>query len=229
VARTVLVVLLILCGVGALWVWESRKQERVVQELRGRLARLEADELVADVAVLGQRKGEGGATLTRLSFVEYRPKSGETLLAKTFEVKGEELYVDALVVRFEDRFVEIGDGLRGRSLLLFRRAFGNQQRPDEGVPLYVTGGDGHDPVPDPLKIEGGDSAFQRELWSRFWTLANDPAEAHKAGIRVAQGEAPHVLVRPHQVYQLKLRATGGLEMTPRLPAAVPNEIERQGR
>jgi len=38
--------------------------------------------------------------------------------------------------------------------------------------------------------------------------------------RLAQGEAPHVKVVPGQVYKLTLRASGGLEIQPRLPAAV---------
>ena len=216
---------LLCAGIGGLWYWESHKQERVISELRDRLDKLRADELVADVAVLGQHRGPDGTTLTKLSFVEYRPQ-GETLSSKTFEVRGEELYVDALVVRFDDRFVEVGDGLRGKSLLLFRRAFGNQQKPDEGVPLFASSGDGHDPVPEWLRVGRQESAFQHDLWSRFWQLANDPDEAKKAGVRVAQGEAPHVLAKPHQVYQLRLRAAGGLEIKPRVPGAMQKEMEK---
>ncbi|HJZ88896.1 MAG TPA: hypothetical protein VKN99_27175 [Polyangia bacterium] len=222
--RLVLAVVLVGSGVGGLWYYESRKQERVIGELRQRLDRLKADQLVADVAVLGQTRGQDGTTVTKLSFVEYKPQSGETLLSKSFDVRGEEFYIDALVVRFEDKFVEMGDGLRGTSVLLFRRAFGNQQKPDEGVPLFTVG-DGHDPIPDPLKVPGTEDAFQRSLWARFWSLANDPDAAKKAGVRVAQGEAPHVLAKPHQVYQLTLRAAGGLEIKPRVPAPVQKEMQ----
>src|SRR5262249_62261872 len=140
---------------------------------------------------------------------EYKPNTNEQLFSKTFEIKGEEFYVDALVVRFDDKFVEIGDGLRGKSLLLFRRAFGNQQKPDDGTPLFNSGPDEKNPVPAGLAVPGAPSAFEKGLWSRFWTLANDPEEAKKVGVRVAQGEAPHILARPHQVYQVRLRATGG--------------------
>jgi hypothetical protein len=221
------VLVLVAAAVAGLWAWEHHKQAVVIKELNARLDRLKAEELVADVAVLGQEKGSDGTTLTKLSFVEYRPNSNEQLFSKTFEIKGEEFYVDALVVRFDDKFVEIGDGLRGKSLLLFRRAFGNQQKPDDGTPLFNTGPDEKNPVPAGLAIPGAPSEFEKGLWSRFWTLANDPEEAKKVGVRVAQGEAPHILARPHQVYQVRLRATGGLEIRPRLSEALQKEMEKQ--
>jgi len=224
--RRVFGVLVLVAGaVAGLWAWEHHKQAAVIKELNARLDRLKAEELVADVAVLDQTKGPDG-TVTKLSFVEYKPNTNEQLLSKTFEVKGEEFYVDALVVRFDDKFVEIGDGLRGKSLLLFRRAFGNQQKPDDGTPLFNTGPDEKNPVPAGLSVPGAPSEFEKGLWSRFWTLANDPEEAKKAGVRVAQGEAPHILARPHQVYQVRLRATGGLEIRPRLSEALQKEMSK---
>jgi hypothetical protein len=228
VVKRLLACLIVVGGaLGAVWFWESHKQARMIEELRGRLDRLRADQLVADLAVVSQNKAVDGTIATKLSFVLYKPDGGETLLTKTFEVAGDEVYVDALVVRFEDKFIELGDGLRGKSLLLFRRAFGNQQKPDQGVPLYTTG-DGHDPVPDPLRI-AGETEFQRNLWARFWSLASDPDLARKEGVRVAQGEAPHIKVKPQQVYQLTLRAAGGLEMRPRLPGGVQRALEQASK
>jgi hypothetical protein len=226
--RRVLGVLVVVAGtVAGLWAWEHQKQAAIIRELGARLDRLKAEELVADVAVLGQSKGEGGTTVTQLSFVEYKPGTNDKLVSKTFDIKGEEFYIDALVVRFDDKFVEIGDGLRGKSLLLFRRAFGNQQKPDDGTPLFNTGPDEKNPVPAGLAVPGAPSEFERGLWGRFWTLANDPEEARKVGVRVAQGEAPHILARPHQVYQVRLRATGGLEIRPRLSEALQKEMDKR--
>jgi hypothetical protein len=214
-------------ALGGWWWWEHQRQARLIAELSGRLDRLKAEDLVGDLAVTGQERGPDGAMVTHLSFVEYRPGTTDKLIAKTFTVRGEEVYVDALVVHFDDRFVEVGDGLRGRSLLLFRRAFGDQQKPSEGVPLWTSGGGREDPVPAGLEQGGAAAAFERDLWVRFWTLANDPEAAHRAGVRVAQGEAPHVVARPHQIYQLKLRAAGGLELKPRLSQALREEMEHK--
>src|SRR5262245_20403124 len=106
--RRVFGVLVLVAGaVAGLWAWEHHKQAAVIRELNARLDRLRAEELVADVAVLGQDRAADGTMVTKLSFVEYKPDSNEQILSKTFEVRGEEFYVDALVVRFEDKFVEI--------------------------------------------------------------------------------------------------------------------------
>jgi hypothetical protein len=213
-------------GAGGYWWWMSHSQERTIEELRQQLDRMKADTLVADVAVVGQRTGSDGTIYTKLSFVEYGPSDqqgvlGQPIFKKTFEVAGGEFYIDALVVQFDDQFVQVGDGLRGKSLLLFRRAFGDEQRPVDGVELYSA--NDQDPIPEPLKVEGDDQ-FQRDLWARFWTLANDPAAAKAAGVRVAQGEAPHMEAQVGQVYELTMRASGGLTMTPRLPPAVQQAV-----
>ena len=75
-------------------------------------------------------------------------------------------------------------------------------------------------VPEVDRVEGGPEGFQRSLWQRFWVLANDPAAAAKAGVRVAEGEAPRVKVVQGQVYELRLSGAEGLTLHPRLPAAV---------
>jgi hypothetical protein len=137
---------------------------------------------------------------------------------------GEEFYIDALVVRFDRKYVEAGDGLRGKSLLLFRRAFGDQQKPVDGVPLFT--GQAGSQIPELMQVDRVPSDFEKQIWTRFWDYANDPTLAAAQGIRVAQGEAPHIRAVAGQVYKLTLRSSGGLEITPRLPAAVVGGLPR---
>ena len=75
-------------------------------------------------------------------------------------------------------------------------------------------GEGESPVPQVAQVDTTPSAFETEIWTRFWAYANDPKAAAAAGIKVAQGEAPHVKAQERQVYQL--RAT---ERWPRYQAA----------
>jgi hypothetical protein len=198
------------------------EQRRIIADLELRLDRVWAEQLLADVKVLstGTDPATGGPTMD-LRFVQYAPGTEDPVLRRDFTLAGEEFYVDALVVRFERPFVEVGDGLRGKSLLLFRRAFGDRDRPVDGVPLYRTD-DAALPVtiPELFQVDAVPTAFEEGLWSRFWTLAADPAQAREAGVRVAQGEAPYTRAVEGQVYKLTLRASGGLEITPRLPPAV---------
>src|SRR5688572_16500665 len=136
------------------------EQKRVIAELGKKLDRAWAEELVAGVAV--RSVAEGRMTL---DFVQYVPGTEKPAFSKTMTITGEEFYIDALVVKFERQFVEVGDGLRGKSLLLFRRAFGDRQQPVDGVPLFREDSGPVSPIPEALQVDGDPSAFERDLWS----------------------------------------------------------------
>src|SRR5262245_36693400 len=194
------------------------EQRRIIGELAKKLDRAWTSELVADMRVNRVSTDLEGKPQMDLTFVQYQPGSQVPVLKRTFTLPGDEFYVDALVVQFDRQFVDEGDALRGRSLLLFRRAFGDQQKPADGVALFRTKEDS--PIPEVARVDDTPSPFEQEIWSRFWEYANDAKQAQAAGIRVAQGEAPHVKAVAGQVYKLSLRASGGLEITPRIPDAV---------
>jgi hypothetical protein len=75
-------------------------------------------------------------------------------------------------------------------------------------------------IPDELRVDLQPSDYERGIWARFWTYANDPDQAAAAGIRVAQGEAVHTRAVRGQVYKLTLNAGHGLSLVPRLPSAM---------
>ena len=62
-----------------------------------------------------------------------------------------------------------GDALKGKALLLFRRIFTDRRRPADGDVLDREG-----QMPQSYAAERAPTAFERELWARFWELANDP-------------------------------------------------------
>ena len=202
------------------------EQKRVIDALEMRLDRSWAEELVADVRVDALTKDpDGGQPEMTLTFAQYAPGTETPSLRKTMTLPGEEFYVDALVVEFQRKLVEEGDGLRGKSLLFFRRAFGDRQKPLDGVPLYRQSAPMgvSDDIPDGLRVDPEPSEYERQVWSRFWTYANDPAKAASAGIRVAQGEAVHTRAVRGQVYKVTLSASHGLSLVPRLPSAMVGE------
>jgi hypothetical protein len=203
------------------WKWFEQEriiadQRRIIASLEEKLDRLWAAEMVADLRV-----DDVGLDTMTVTFVQYQPGSEQPVFKRTMTLPGRELYVDALVVKFERSFVEAGDGLRGKSIFFFRRAFGDNQKPIDGVPLFAS--DNGMLIPELARVDAIPSEFEREIWTRFWEYANDPSKAKEAGILVAQGEAPHVEVVKRQVYKLTLRPNGGLEITPRLPAALVGE------
>ncbi len=147
-----------------------------------------------------------GGGITAFRFAEVG-ENGERLgPAQSFSVQGNLVYFDALVVKFDDSFVERNDLERGSSLLLFRRIFGEYQKPAEGFAIDTVG-------QRPQGYAGssqGSSEFHQDLWRRFWEYALDPEVARQAGVRAMHGEAPFVKLVPGRAYEIELRSSEGL-------------------
>src|SRR6266436_617461 len=94
-------------------------------------------------------------------------------------------------------------------LLLFRRIFSDRRRPAEGEVLDREG-----QIPQSYAAERAPTAFERELWARFWELANDSEEAKRRGVRALHGEAVSTRLRKDRVYSITLRSTGELSIQP---------------
>jgi hypothetical protein len=163
------------------------EQRREIERLETALRLLKVDHRVARLEVLDQKPGPSGALVTTLRFVELGPDGEPLGSGQTFRIDGDVVYVDAMVVQFQDQYVEQGDELRGTSLCLFRRVFGEAQRPNEGFPIDAVG-------VRPAAYSRGDSMseFQQQLWSRFWDYANDAEAAAKLGVRALGGDAPSI-------------------------------------
>src|SRR5262245_9655159 len=181
----------------------ERRIEALV--LANRLLKVEHRVARMEVLATGSSAGDEGPVRTTVRFTELDAEGQPLGAGKELTVEGKTVYVESLVIQFEDRYVEEGDALRGTSLCLFRRLFGENQSPSEGVPLDAQG-------QQPL-VYGGDTTgapVHRALWERFWDYANDPALARELGVRALQGEAPFVEARVGATYRLELRAAGGL-------------------
>ncbi|MCE9584288.1 MAG: hypothetical protein K8T20_17515 [Planctomycetes bacterium] len=182
--------------------------ERDNRRLQDMISRLGTEYRVADVIVTAQDGPRGRDRHTTFRFVEY-DREGNALEARPFTIKGDVAYFDALVLKFEDRYVGEGDALRGRSLHLFRRVFGEYQAPADGFPLDGSSPDG---VPAALRVGAG--TFESNLWKQFWELAADPDRAAALGVRVAQGEAVYLRLDAGRTYRLTIEADGGLNIRP---------------
>jgi len=117
--------------------------------------------------------------------------------------------LEAAVRLLRRTFVTGGDALKGKALLLFRRIFTDRRRPADGDTLDREG-----QMPQSYAAERAPTAFERELWARFWELANDPDEAQRRGVRALHGEAVSTRLRKDRVYTITLRSTGELTIQP---------------
>jgi hypothetical protein len=179
------------------------------QELEAAIRLLRHAERRARIVVLDQGPGADGQLATRLRFTELDAQGEPVGEPREITLEGDEIYVDALVIKFEDTFVTAGDALKGKALLLFRRVFSDRRRPAEGHVLDKEG-----QMPQGYAAERAPTAFERELWARFWELANDPEEARRRGVRALHGEAVSTRLRKDRVYTITLRSTGELTIQP---------------
>jgi len=178
-----------------------------IQALEASLRLLKVDHRLARIEVLEQwtEAADSESIRTRVLFTELDSEGTPLGPGLEAEIEGQLLYLETLVIKFGDRFVEGGDALRGTSICLFRRMFGEHQPPTAGVPIDTVG-------MQPL-VYGGDvlpGPFYEELWSRFWDYANDPEEAREKGVRALHGEAPFIELREGRTYRVELRSSGGL-------------------
>lgn len=187
-----------------------REQERRLEELERRkkeleqfAQRLKHNERRAQVYVLHQETTPDQKIMTTIRFVEIDAESNPVQEYPEFTFEGDELYVDAFVIKFKDEFVEQGDALKGKSLLLFRRIFSNRMQPDSGYALDKKG-----LAPLAYASQAASSDFERELWNKFWSIPDDAALREKYGVRAAHGTAACLKVKRSDFCILEVRSTG---------------------
>jgi hypothetical protein len=120
-----------------------------------------------------------------------------------FTIDGDRIYVECLLAKFDDKYVEANDLEKGTAICLFQRIFGEHQKPEEGFAIDQVGS-----APNSYNRNGQMSELEQRIWKDFWTLADDPAQAAKLGIRAAHADAPSLRVKKGGVYELELRTTG---------------------
>ncbi len=185
------------------------EKEAEIETLDVALTLLKVNTRVAKLEVLSQGApaDDPDAIRTVLKFTELGPDGEIVGEPRELVVQGKTIYVETLIVKFRDDYVEKGDVLRGTSLCLFKSVFGENQKPSDGVPI--------DPVgQQPLVYRGDETpnALHLEIWRRFWDYANDAELREQLGIRAIHGEAPFIETRPGKTYTVELRSSDGLSI-----------------
>jgi hypothetical protein len=188
----------------------ERKIEQLQEDkkqLQQIVKRLSDEKRVAEVLVTEQVTVDGELQTTLL-FVEYA-KDGAALPPKSFSFVGKMAHIDAMVIKFERGFVEQDDALRGHSVALFTKIYGDKQTPAEAKPI-------DEPGTIPTVYRGTDprvSRFEMELWRDFWKLAEDPGYRQEKGVRVANGQGLWGPFEADKIYTISIESDGGLNMT----------------
>jgi hypothetical protein len=186
-----------------------------VARLETSLRLLKVDHRLAYLDVLDQGTDARGE-YTEVAFIEVDGEDRPVDQPKTFRVSGDTVHVAGWVVNFEDRYIENADPERGAPLFLFKSLYGEFQKPADGFPLDKVG-----TRPGPYNRGGPMSAFEKQIWDKFWEIANDEKKAQSLGIAGNHGSTAFLRVKEGRRYKLELRAGGGLTFTPAGEAPKP--------
>ena len=185
------------------------KLEQDKQRLEAYLKILKHIDRRARVEVLQQAKDQHGNLQTTIRFTEVDDTGKPVNSSRELTLPGQVVYFDTLVIKFDDHFIEQGDPLKGQALMLFRRIFSSTMRPEDGLVIDVQG-----QAPEVYAERQAPNSFEKDLWKRFWELANDEKLARERGVRAIHGDAPYMRLEPNRVYEVCLRSTGEVIITP---------------
>ena len=186
---------------------------------------LKAESRLAEVLVVESSLDEFTRKYTTtIKFLEY-DVHGRPLKPKFFTFKGNLIQFQTLVVRFDDKYIEQGHRMKGKSIALFVKAFvldGKNTQEFEITPLYEIPPKNAPPgprpavvVPDGYRVGDPPNYFEREIWAKFWKYALDPEQRRSVGIKNAQVEAPGQVFVPGTIYTLTLEHDGGVRIDTR--------------
>ncbi len=213
--RIIALALLVVTGSVGLWVYQDRssagrkieklqEEKRVLEQV---VQRLGGEKRVADVLVTEQKVIDG-VPHTTLLFVEYA-RDGTPLPAKSIQIQGDPGHIDAMVINFDRHFVSEGDPLRGHSIALFSKIYGDREKPSDGHAI-------DEPGKIPGIYRGADprvSEFELDLWKNFWRLVDDESYRKEKGVSIASGRGVWTKFEPDKLYTIHLEADGGTYIT----------------
>ena len=181
------------------------------QKLRSAISNLTHEDTIGYARVMEQTTRDGRLR-TRLLFVETdRDDPSKQILRREYEIEGDVVHFDALIVKFGSQLVSDG---KERAMYLWRRIYGETMAPEDGYPIEQPGGapPRYEPVFSKLSLR------DRELfWSEIWQLSDDTDRLRSAGIQAVYGSATYKRLRPGFIYVLKISNTGSI-----FPETVPD-------
>ena len=172
------------------------------QKLQTAIATLTHEDQIGFAKVLRQEE-RGDQLYTTVRFVETaRGDPLDIVLEKEYEIQGDVVHFDSLIVTFSDQAVMDG---KARSLYLWRRIYGEHTRPSDGFPIETPGThpERYAGLLRELKLPE-----QKMFWEAIWDLANDPEALRDHGIKAIYGNAVYKRLRPGLIYVFKIGADG---------------------
>ncbi len=174
------------------------------RELKKAIGNLSAETQIGYAKVISQDLRDG-RIFSRIRFVETdRQDNSKQLLRKEYDIEGDVIHFDALIIKFGNQMVMDG---KEKALYLWRRVYGEKMNPEDGFPIETEGKESarYEDICSKLSLEG-----KNRFWSEIWQLADDPDALKKIGIEAIFGNVVYKKVRPNLIYIFKIDSKGGL-------------------
>ena len=144
---------------------ELSEKQLQLDRVQTSLRLLKLSHRIARFRVLEQSTNEdSGIKTTTVEFFEVNNEGAPIDdRRKQFEIEGEHIYVECLVAKFDDQYVEQADLDRSTAICLFQRIFGEYQEPQQGYQLDEVGSS-----PTSYARGGKVSEFEQKIWDDFW-------------------------------------------------------------
>jgi hypothetical protein len=175
---------------------------------------------------------ETGLPLMKVLYTEVDVDGRQVGVRRVFTLQGTLLNVDCWLAKFEDKYIEQADLVRGSSLCIIRGIRGDRdaslQEIDQGAVYGVAVDPAADPRPPIYQTQGKLSDLEQKVWSDFWRVANDIALQQELGLRAVHGQVNYIQVEAGATYQLDLRASDGgsirrVEQPPAIALPTPDD------
>ncbi len=190
---------------------EMKRISAVNERLETSLKLLKVDRRIANVKVMEKGFDEAGQPYMEVRFTEVNEQGDPVGSPRDFTLRGEKFYIDGWVATFEDKYVENADELRAASMFVFKSIYGDAERPRDGQRLDTqTVSQG----PPGIYNSQRKNQFEQKIWSDFWKVCNNRKLQKELGIRASQGEASYLEAEEGKTYQVSIRASGGMNLTP---------------
>lgn len=172
------------------------------RQLKTAISNLTAESQIGLARVVAQEV-KNGRLMTRVRFIETaRDDPSKEILRQEYEVEGDVVHFDALIVKFSSDYVADG---KGRALYLWRRIYGEKMTPESGYPIEAPGTEPKRYAELFSKLSLHDRTL---FWDEIWKLSNEPDRLKAAGVQAIYGNAVYEKLIPTKLYRFMIGNAG---------------------
>jgi hypothetical protein len=172
------------------------------RQLKSAISNLTAESQIGLARVMSQEHKDG-VLWTRVRFIETaRDNPSKEILTREYNIEGDIVHFDALIVKFDNRYVADG---KGRALYLWRRVYGEKTAPASAEPIEEPGAEPkrYDELLAKLSLRD-----RKLFWTEIWNLSNDPNRLKAAGVQAVYGNDVYTRLAPNLLYVFKIGNAG---------------------